>query len=122
MVRKYIFGLGYNVADFLLCREVLRKHLNPALFFVFNVAFISLAQSILLFLITTPTYVMVVAARLGETMSTSDVVFARALMGLVLVEVFADQQQWSKFLSESCQQQTLISYAIKISKRPRSPT
>jgi uncharacterized protein (DUF2141 family) len=39
---------------------------------------------------------MLLAARLGETMSTADVVFARALMGLVLVEVFADQQQWSK--------------------------
>jgi steroid 5-alpha reductase family enzyme len=39
---------------------------------------------------------MLLAARLGETMSTADVVFARALMGLVLLEVFADQQQWSK--------------------------
>lgn len=39
---------------------------------------------------------MVLAARLVETMSTADVVFARVLMGLVLVEVFADQQQWSK--------------------------
>lgn len=77
-------------------REVLRKYLSPALFFVFNVAFISLAQSVLLFLITTPTYVMILAARLGEKMSTADVIFARVLMGLVLVELFADQQQWSK--------------------------
>jgi hypothetical protein len=41
---------------------------------------------------------MVLVARFGKAMSTTDVVFARALMGLVLVEVFADQQQWSKFL------------------------
>jgi hypothetical protein len=40
---------------------------------------------------------MLLAARLGETMSTADVIFARVLMGLVLVEVFADQQQWSTF-------------------------
>lgn len=39
---------------------------------------------------------MVLAARLGEIMTTADVVFARVFMGLILVEVFADQQQWSK--------------------------
>ena len=87
--------LDFPIANCIF-REVLRKHINPALFFVFNVAFISLAQSFLLFAVTTPTYIMVLAARLGETMSTADVVFARVLMGLVLVEVFADQQQWSK--------------------------
>lgn len=77
-------------------REVLREKISPALFFVFNVLFISLAQSILLVLISTPTYVMLLAARFGETMQTSDIIFARVLMGLVLVEFFADQQQWSK--------------------------
>jgi len=58
------------------------------------VAFISLAQSVLLFLISTPTYVMLLAARLGEKMETSDIIFARVLMALVLLEFFADQQQW----------------------------
>lgn len=76
-------------------REVLRDKINPALFFVFNVLFISLAQSILLFLISTPTYVMLLTARFGEAMKTSDIIYARFLMGLVLVEFFADQQQWS---------------------------
>ena len=121
MVRGHIPRFLYNVANRLRCREVLRKHLNPALFFVFNVTFISLAQSILLFLITTPTYVMVLAARLGETMSTSDVVFARALMGLVLVEVFADQQQWSEF-SRKPNFQVANTLPPKISKRRKSPT
>jgi steroid 5-alpha reductase family enzyme len=98
MVSRHHQESGFNFADCLLFREVLRKYLSPALFFVFNVAFISLAQSVLLFLITTPTYVMILAARLGEKMSTADVIFARVLMGLVLVECFADQQQWSKFI------------------------
>jgi steroid 5-alpha reductase family enzyme len=70
--------------------------MSPALFFIFNIVFISLAQSVLLFLITTPTYVILLTGRLGEKMSTSDTIFARVLMGLVLVEFFADQQQWSK--------------------------
>ena len=39
---------------------------------------------------------MVLAARIGVKMNTGDIAFARALMGLVLIEFFADQQQWSK--------------------------
>lgn len=80
----------------MIFRDVLKEHINPGLFFVFNVAFISLAQSILLFIITTPTYVMLLSARIGVEMNTGDVAFSRALMGLILVEFFADGQQWSR--------------------------
>ncbi|CAG8961035.1 hypothetical protein HYFRA_00002575 [Hymenoscyphus fraxineus] len=80
---------GYSIG------EILRKYISPPLFFVFNVTFISLAQSILLFLITTPTYVLLLASRFGNEMVSSDLVFSRVLMGLVLVEFFADQQQWN---------------------------
>lgn len=76
-------------------REILRAKISPALFFVFNVVFISTIQSLLLFAITTPTYVILLAARSGETLSTADTIFVRVLMGLVLFEFFADQQQWS---------------------------
>jgi steroid 5-alpha reductase family enzyme len=83
---------------------VLRGKISPALFFVFNVTFISLAQSVLLFLITTPTYTMLLASRvpLVEKMTTADTIFARVLMGLVLLEFFADQQQWSKPYPSRC--------------------
>jgi steroid 5-alpha reductase family enzyme len=36
-------------------------------------------------------------------MSTADLVFARVLLGLVVVELFADQQQWSRHSSYSVQ-------------------
>jgi hypothetical protein len=39
---------------------------------------------------------MLLAAQYGEKMTTADMIFARVLMGLVLVEYFADQQQWGK--------------------------
>lgn len=80
-----------------LNREILREKINPTLFFVFNVLFISLAQSLLLFAISTPTYVILLAAQDGTRMSGADIIFPRALMGLVLVEWFADGQQWSIF-------------------------
>ncbi|KUJ20976.1 DUF1295-domain-containing protein [Mollisia scopiformis] len=87
---------GYSIGSEDYRWEVLKQKINPTLFFIFNVLFISLAQSLLLFLITTPSYVLLLTTRLGEKMSTADTVFARVLMGLVLVEFFADQQQWSK--------------------------
>lgn len=66
----------------------------PAAFFLFNITFISFAQSVLLFTITTPAYVLLLTANLVP-LSAADSYFARALMGLILVEFFADQQQWS---------------------------
>lgn len=77
-------------------REIIRAKVPPAAFFLFNVTFISLGQSILLFLIATPTYVLLLASKLGAPFGGGDIAFARVLMGLILVEFFADQQQWSK--------------------------
>lgn len=51
----------------------------------------------LLFLITTPAYVMLLASRINETMSLADIMFSRALMVLILLEGFADQQQWGEY-------------------------
>lgn len=70
--------------------------MNGALFFIFNVLFISFGQSILLFLITTPAYVMVLASRLLPETSNIDIIFPRVILFLVLLEFAADQQQWSK--------------------------
>lgn len=49
----------------------------------------------LLFAVTTPVYLLMVSANMVENeMALPDIVFARLLMGLILVEYFADQQQW----------------------------
>jgi steroid 5-alpha reductase family enzyme len=90
-----------------ICRDVLREKISPTLFFLFNVAFISLAQSILLFLISTPAYVMLLVSRFSESMTTADTIFARILMGLVMVEFFADQQQWGKYLFDNIYRYTV---------------
>jgi hypothetical protein len=78
-------------------REVLRQKVPPGLFFAFNILFISLAQSILLFLVTTPAYVFLLVERLDEPFGAFDNTFPKILLGLVLVEWFADKQQWGMF-------------------------
>jgi hypothetical protein len=64
------------------------------------VVFISFAQNILLFLISTPTYILLLVEKLGVDIARMDNVFPRILLGLVLVEFFADQQQWGTSVPE----------------------
>jgi steroid 5-alpha reductase family enzyme len=86
---------GYSIGSEDYRWEVLRTKIRPSLFFLFNVTFISLAQNLLLVAITFPTYVLLLASRLLKPeMTTSDIIFSRAMAGVVLVEFFADQQQW----------------------------
>ncbi|OCL13423.1 DUF1295-domain-containing protein [Glonium stellatum] len=87
---------GYSIGSEDYRWEVLKKNIGPALMFIFNVAFISLAQNLLLFAITTPTYVLLLTSRVsGDGMNSTDTTFSRVLMVLILVEFFADQQQWN---------------------------
>ncbi|RMJ23090.1 DUF1295 domain protein [Aspergillus sp. HF37] len=77
--------------------EVLRVKINNRfVFFLFNVVFISLAQSVLLLLINTPTYVFMTLSRAPTTESFGipDVVFSRLVFFFIILEHFADQQQW----------------------------
>ena len=95
---------GYTIGSEDYRWEILRKHIPPPLFFVFNVTFISLAQSLLLFAITTPTYVLLLASRISadpptttaplEPWALDDFLTCYAMVGLVLVSAVADQQQW----------------------------
>ena len=106
---------GYSIGSEDYRWDVLKEKINPPLFFVFNVVFISLAQSVrisfdtrgapshitdactqvLLFLITTPTYILLLAAK-GNSFQTADVVFSRTLGALVFLAFYADGQQWSE--------------------------
>lgn len=105
---------GYTVGSEDYRWETVRKYVTPFQMFLFNVVFISLAQSVscpdrsrenfepntitqfLLFSITTPTYVLLLTSRLnGDKMEIADLVFSRILVGLVLLEFFADNAQWS---------------------------
>ena len=98
---------GYTVGSEDYRWEILRKYINPPLFFVFNVLFISLCQSVLLFSITTPTYVLLLLNHLSSSPYFEDTVkgttsvdigdfgFAAALIGINLITFISDQQQWN---------------------------
>ncbi|KAI4177083.1 MAG: hypothetical protein LQ343_000565 [Gyalolechia ehrenbergii] len=84
---------GYTVGSEDYRWEILRKHINPPLFFIFNVIFISLAQSVLLFTITTPTYLLLLTSSIVKPDMT-DMVFGQFMLIAVFLAFIADQQQW----------------------------
>ncbi|KAF1353913.1 hypothetical protein BDV97DRAFT_347678 [Delphinella strobiligena] len=98
---------GYSIGSEDYRWEIVKKHVTPFQMFIFNILFISFAQSILLFAVTAPTYILLLGAQVtGDGMATSDLVAARLLMGLILFEFFADQQQWDFHKAKALYQKT----------------
>lgn len=70
---------------------------NAFVFSIFNLGFIAVAQSLLLLLITAPTYIFVVVAynQGTENFGLPDLAFSRAIFFFIVIEFFADGQQWN---------------------------
>ncbi|OKL60742.1 hypothetical protein UA08_04241 [Talaromyces atroroseus] len=88
-------GYGWGAEDYRW--PILREWINNRfLFFVFDVVFIAFTQSLLLCLITAPTYIFALLAQLPETpaFDVADLVFSRLLIFYILIEIVADEQQW----------------------------
>ncbi|KAI1413706.1 DUF1295-domain-containing protein [Hypoxylon sp. FL1857] len=85
---------GYNIGSEDYRWEIIRGKVPPALFFIFNVTFISFMQSVLLFLLAAPTYIILLTSSHEQEITAADIGFAAAELGLILSEWFSDQQQW----------------------------
>ncbi|KAF1958323.1 DUF1295-domain-containing protein [Byssothecium circinans] len=87
---------GYSVGSEDYRWEVVKDFVGPVGMFIFNFAFIALAQNLLLFIITSPTYILLLCSRItGDEFSTYDHLFSKLIFLIVLVEFYADQQQWN---------------------------
>ncbi|KAI4236104.1 MAG: hypothetical protein L6R40_006229 [Gallowayella cf. fulva] len=78
---------------------------NPVIFFIFNVVFISWAQSFLLFSVTLPTYVLLLAAPIIKP-QTADIAFSQILLGCIFLAYASDQQQWDFYAAKNSYQKT----------------
>ncbi|KAJ4361827.1 hypothetical protein N0V83_010768 [Neocucurbitaria cava] len=62
---------------------------------------------ILLWLITTPTYILLLTSRItGNETSSYDSLFGRTMLVLVVIEYFADQQQWNYHKAKGAYQES----------------
>lgn len=77
--------------------SILRSKINSTfLFFLFNVFFISLVQSLLLLAISTPSYTFLVLSQIekNEQFGLPDLIFSRVMIVFIFIEAVADHQQW----------------------------
>lgn len=89
---------GYSIGSEDYRWQIVRSKVNNAfLFSIFNLTFIAAIQSLLLLLITAPTYAFVIAAynQKSEVFELPDLAFSRAAFFFIIIEYFADQQQWN---------------------------
>ncbi|KAL5343354.1 hypothetical protein BJX70DRAFT_393922 [Aspergillus crustosus] len=97
LVYNYWRKGGYSIGSEDYRWAIVRARVNNRfLFFLFNITFISVIQPIILLLITTPTYNFLLLSRLpgGEAFELPDLIFSRAAFVFIILETFADQQQW----------------------------
>lgn len=86
---------GYQIGSEDYRWELVKKHIGSVPFFLLNITFISFIQSVLLFLLSAPTYAILLASQYEKEVSGADVMFTAIQLGLVLTEWFSDGQQWN---------------------------
>ncbi|KAI1469357.1 DUF1295-domain-containing protein [Daldinia caldariorum] len=97
---------GYNVGSEDYRWEIIRSKVHPVLFFLFNITFISFIQSILLFLLAAPTYIILLTSNFELEVTAADLAFTTIQIGLIVSEWFSDQQQWDYQSAKKEYQQT----------------
>ncbi|KAH9839676.1 Protein of unknown function (DUF1295) [Teratosphaeria destructans] len=85
---------GYEIGSEDYRWALIKEKIGQPWFFLLNVLFVSSLQSVLLWVVTTPTYLLLLASRLDPTMDIIELVVSRFLILLVVVEYFADGQMW----------------------------
>ncbi|KAI1267411.1 hypothetical protein F5Y18DRAFT_444300 [Xylariaceae sp. FL1019] len=85
---------GYEIGSEDYRWEIIKSYCHPVIFTIFNATFISFIQSVLLFALAAPTYIVLLASKIEPKIGPADVFFASAEIALVLTEWFSDQQQW----------------------------
>ncbi len=90
-------------------------------FHLLNLTFISHYQSILLFLLAAPAYLLLLAPQFEKDLTVADAAFVAVGLGLLLVEWFSDQQMWGRLTitRRVCVRGINIG---QITKRPRGNT
>ncbi|OAP54218.1 hypothetical protein AYL99_11319 [Fonsecaea erecta] len=103
---------GYSIGSEDYRWATVKEYAGPALMFLFNILFISLAQSLLLVCITTPAYILLLTERLAtfdgpiQSWNMVDTVASAIMVALVAISYMADQQQWNYHAAKSQYRET----------------
>lgn len=91
---------GYKIGSEDYRWEIIKNYIGQPAFFILDVLFIASAQNVLLFLVTCPSYIVVLLSRLETAQNSAknlgflDYYFAGQILFLIGLTWVADQQQW----------------------------
>jgi len=90
---------GYNIGSEDYRWAIIKKRIGQPWFFILDVTFIALAQNVLLFLVTSPSYIALLVSRLdtannNQALTSLDYYFAGQILYLIGQTWLSDQQQW----------------------------
>ncbi|ETI22041.1 hypothetical protein G647_06112 [Cladophialophora carrionii CBS 160.54] len=103
---------GYSIGSEDYRWAIVKEYVGPTLMFLFNVVFISLAQSLLLVSITTPAYLLLLTERLAtydgpiKSWNLVDTAASGVMLLLIAISFVADQQQWDYHQAKAQYQRT----------------
>ncbi|KAK6434559.1 hypothetical protein LTR95_009258 [Oleoguttula sp. CCFEE 5521] len=97
---------GYQIGSEDYRWNLIKGWIGTPAFFVLNVLFTSSIQSVLLFAVTTPTYLMLLSSRLEPNFTPLQLTLSRALIPLIGLEWLADGQQWAFHEAKATYQKT----------------
>ncbi|KAF2485805.1 hypothetical protein BDY17DRAFT_294264 [Neohortaea acidophila] len=86
---------GYQIGSEDYRWMIIKKRIGGPAFTLLNILFISTTQILVLFAVTTPTYIILLTSLINPDLTWADAAISRTLIGLVVIEYFADQQQWN---------------------------
>lgn len=91
---------GYSVGSEDYRWLIVKKKIGSTLFFLLNVTFIASIQSLLLFSITTPTYILLLTSRIAtmrneSALETGDIIAAGVMLAFIGISAVSDEQQWN---------------------------
>ncbi|EMD00691.1 hypothetical protein BAUCODRAFT_61027 [Baudoinia panamericana UAMH 10762] len=86
--------------------KLIRDRIGRPAFLALNVVFTSSLQSVLLWSVTNPTYILLLTSRLSPALTPVDMAFTGMLLSLVGMTWLADQQQWDYHAAKHSYQET----------------
>lgn len=97
---------GYQIGSEDYRWNLIKGWIGTPAFFLLNILFTSSVQSVLLFAVTTPAYLLLLTSRIDPGVTVVDTTISRFLIFLVAIEFIADQQQWNYHQAKGAYQRT----------------
>ncbi|KAF2664071.1 DUF1295-domain-containing protein [Microthyrium microscopicum] len=86
---------GYTIGHEDYRWPIIKEQIGPVAMSIFDLTFISFGQSVLLFMVASPAYILLLTSRIEPELTLPDIIFTSMILVSIVIETVADQQQWN---------------------------